>query len=291
MIQRARTRFRLLFAPGSLRTQLLSRSLLILAVLLFLIGLLQYAFMQDVICRNKAASMLSQIMSVHPDAWRLLGAGWENGDRRPPFFFVPGANLAFVDADGNYAVLSSGPGDESPPRLDEQEYLEVLRKSPEPNGGTVDGAGGIKPPGADRPLRPDVLRKKPGPDYRIVDEGGAEQLVVLHPVFDHGRPLGVVQVSTLTGPLKELLVRQLLTFSFLSLVAMLFGLLGFMPVIRRTLVPLSNMVDTAEEIDAGNLARRFPTRQGQMEIDRLAESFNGMLERLEASFKGATLSP
>jgi two-component system OmpR family sensor kinase len=45
------------------------------------------------------------------------------------------------------------------------------------------------------------------------------------------------------------------------------------------------MVNTAEQIHAGNLARRFPTRQGQMEIDRLAESFNGMLERLEASFK------
>ncbi len=44
------------------------------------------------------------------------------------------------------------------------------------------------------------------------------------------------------------------------------------------------MVNTAEQIDAGNLARRFPVRQGQLEIDSLAESFNGMLERLEASF-------
>jgi signal transduction histidine kinase len=48
--------------------------------------------------------------------------------------------------------------------------------------------------------------------------------------------------------------------------------------------PLFDIVDTAEQIDAGNLARRFPARQGQMEIDRLAESFNKMLERLETSF-------
>ncbi|MDY6825596.1 MAG: HAMP domain-containing sensor histidine kinase [Bacillota bacterium] len=48
--------------------------------------------------------------------------------------------------------------------------------------------------------------------------------------------------------------------------------------------PLFDIVDTAEQIDAGNLAKRFPSRQGQMEIDRLAESFNKMLERLETSF-------
>ena len=48
--------------------------------------------------------------------------------------------------------------------------------------------------------------------------------------------------------------------------------------------PIFDIVDTAEQIDARNLARRFPARQGQMEIDRLAESFNKMLERLEASF-------
>jgi len=42
--------------------------------------------------------------------------------------------------------------------------------------------------------------------------------------------------------------------------------------------PLFDIVDTAEQIDAGNLTKRFPSRQGQMEIDRLAESFNKMLE-------------
>jgi len=48
---------------------------------------------------------------------------------------------------------------------------------------------------------------------------------------------------------------------------------------------LSKMVDTVEQIDAGNLAERLPIDQGQEEIDRLADSFNGMLERLETSFE------
>lgn len=45
------------------------------------------------------------------------------------------------------------------------------------------------------------------------------------------------------------------------------------------------MVDTVKQIDAGNLSERFPTHQGQVEMDRLAASFNGMLERLEVSFE------
>jgi len=256
MNQTKKTRLNDFFAPHSLRFQLLSRSLLILAVLLVFIGLFQYVFMRDVVYRNKAASLQSQIMSISPAAWKELGPSMETGTMRPPLFFIPEANLAFIDAEGHYSVLSSGPGGISPPQLDTQEYLTVLKKKPRIN-------------------------------YRIIeDAGGTEQLVVLQPIpAAPGQLIGVVQVSTLTAPLKELLIRQLLTFLFLSLIAILVGVLFFLPVLKKTLVPLSNMVDTAEQIDAGNLARRFPIRQGQLEIDRLAESFNGMLDRLEASFK------
>ncbi|MCL6479485.1 MAG: HAMP domain-containing histidine kinase [Peptococcaceae bacterium] len=246
--------FKSFFAPNSLGIQLLSRSLLILAVLLALIGLLQYVFMREVVYKNKAASMQSQIMSIPPSVWQYPGTGPEGGNLRPPRFFIPETELAFIDLQGNYTVLLNKPGGIDPPRLDMRDCL-------------------------------DGLQKRPGPNYKVIDDaGGKEQLVVLQPLFERGQLIGFVQASTLTGPLKELLIRQLLVFLLLSLIAMLFGLLGFLPVLKKTLVPLFNMVDTAEQIDAGNLARRFPTRQGQMEIDRLAESFNRMLERLEASF-------
>lgn len=288
MNQKERFRLKSFFPLNSLRIQLLSRSLLILAVLLALIGLLQYVFMREVIYKNKADSLQSQIMSIPRDAWEHPGTSTENGEKRPPVFFIPGASLAFIDAEGNYSVLSNGPGNINPPKLDTQEYLNVLNKKQKPNykldnaGGN--GYGGIKPPRSDKPEYIGMLKKRSEIDYKIINDAGAEQLLVLQPVFAPGQAPGVVQVSALTSPLKELLIRQLLTFLFLSLIAMLFGLFCFLPILKRTLVPLFNMVDTAKQIDAGNLARRFPTRQGQMEIDRLAESFNGMLERLEASF-------
>lgn len=265
-----------ILALDSLRMQLLFRSLLILAILLALIGVMQYVFMRGVIYRNKATSMQSQVMSISLDAWQRPGASTEGGDVRPPRFFIPDANLAFVDVEGNYFVLSSGPDGTNPPQLDTQDYLDAMKRKTlrNPNEEESRASGNF-----------DGKMKEKQPQYKIIGSGDAEQLLVLQPVFlGHGQVYGVVQVSTLTAPLNNLLVRQLLIFLLLSLIALLFGLFGFLPLLKRTLVPLSNMVDTAEQIDAGNLARRFPTQQGQLEIDRLAESFNGMLERLEASF-------
>lgn len=261
MMRTLPARFKTAFYPESIRVQLLSRSLMILAVLLVLIGLVQYAFMKDIIYKNKASSLQSQLMSISPGSLAQLKSGQETGTEQdnqgPPFIFVPGASLAFIDPDGSYSVLANGPQGIAPPHLDEQQYLDALQPH---------------------------SRSK----YLVNRGNGSEteQLVVLQPIEgERGATLGIVQISTPTGPLKELLIRQLLIFFLLALAALSFGILVFLPVIKRTLVPLSNMVDTAAQIDAGNLDTRFPTRQGQMEIDHLAESFNGMLQRLEASFE------
>lgn len=248
-------RFRAFFARNSLRTQLLFRSLLILIVVMILIGLLQYVLMRDVIYQNKASSLQSQVMSIPMPAWQeFLNSGTIQG----PGFFIPEANLAFIDADGNFSKvpMELADGDRHPPKLSIKAYQDAL------NG-----------------------NKRPG--FQIVqDDSGQEQLVVLHRISTRdGQTLGIVQISTLTTPLKELLVRQLFVFFFLALVFVLVGGFFFLPVIRKTLVPLFNMVKTTEQIDAGNLTQRFPTNQGQLEIDRLSGSFNGMLDRLETSFE------
>ncbi|HWP97771.1 MAG TPA: ATP-binding protein [Syntrophomonadaceae bacterium] len=259
MKQKLRNGLRSFFSPDSLRVQLLSRSLLIMAILLVLIGLFQYIFMRDVIFKNKATSLQSQI--IPPPVLQHFDTIPDNDSSEPPRIFIPDASLVFIDASGNYSVLSYGPDNINPPRLDTQEYLAAMDNQ------------------SSKPAHPSL-------DYRVIDSGGEEQLVVIKSLADGpGHMQGVIQLSTPTAPLKELLIGQLLMFFFLALIALLFGLLGFLPVLKKTLVPLSNMVDTAEQIDAGNLDMRFTTSQGQTEIDRLAESFNGMMSRLEASFE------
>lgn len=250
------TRLKEIFNPQSLLIQLLSRSLLILAVILLLVGSIQYFFMRDLIYQNKASSLENQFKSFPPPAWGISDYPKREDDEPPPHIFMPETSLVFIDLQADYKVISDGPENISPPQLSREEYKSKLKSS-----------------------------EKRRADYQLINAGGTEQLVVFKTVYSYpGKKVGLLQISTPTAHMKELLRHQMLGFLFLALLALMGGLLVYLPVIRRTLAPLSRMVDTAEQIDAGNLDRRFPIRQGQAEIDHLADSCNGMLERLETSF-------
>lgn len=240
----------------SLKFEFLSRSLMILTILLALIGTLQYIFMQAVIYRNQATSIQSQIMSVPPHVWEELLNQGNNETPPPPMLLLPEMRLALIDEKGNYLELENLPNGTEPVKLKKQDYLELLQKPP-------------------------------GSNYSVVDSAkDGQQLVVLQPIPNGlANVRGVIQASVSTSSIRELLFGQLLTFLGLAVLALLFGYLFFLPVLQRTFIPLFRLVETAEQIDAGNLDWRFSANHGQLEIARLAESFNGMLERLEASFK------
>ena len=253
---------------NSLRFQLLSRSLLLMAVILLIIGLFQYVLMREFVYQNKASSIQDQIQSVPPDAWgQMLGSadtglGNEsnenpaNGFNRRPFLLSPDSTIAFVDGKGEVSVILNSPMNIGiPPKLAEQDYQAAMYSKHKLN-------------------------------YKVVNQTeGGEQLLVLQTIGGKGHLEGLIQVSVSTKPLKDMLIRELLIFLSLSLLALIGGMLAFIPVLRKTLVPLSKIVDTVEQINVGNLAERLPVEQGQMEVDRLAVSFNGMLERLESSFE------
>lgn len=241
--------------PNSLRVQLLARSLLVLAVLLVLVGILQYGIMKDLIYRDKAQTLRSIAMSVPPLHMNPFGRE-NNGDFADrPRVFLGDASLAYIDDEGSFSVVTQARDGSDPPHLSLKHYQTALKS------GRAEG-------------------------YIITNAGGSEQMVVLHHTRDpFGFTQGLIEISTPTEPLNSLLRSQLLDYLLLALLALVVGFLTYLPVMRKTLDPLSNMVETAEQIDAGNLSRRFPTEQGQVEIDGLAESFNGMLERLQASFE------
>ncbi|TXK82650.1 HAMP domain-containing sensor histidine kinase [Paenibacillus sp. N3.4] len=275
-----RGRFSENFVTGSLKFQLLSRSLLIMSVLLLLIGVFQYIFMQQFLYKNKAETIRNQLATLPPNTWQRAGASPDrglnpfiprrdtnrdtnrtdnlNGNGEYPRIFVPDLSIALIDREGNYKLLSTE-GGASPFQLSKEEYQQLLKS-----------------------------KERPG-DKVLKDKDGNSQLIVFHQFG--GNPdraqgfQGIIQANTSTKQLQDVLLQQLSIFLLLSMLALIGGLLGFLPVLRRTLVPLSNMVDTVKQIDAGSLGERFPAHQGQVEIDRLATSFNSMLERLEFSFE------
>ncbi|WP_035101617.1 sensor histidine kinase [Aneurinibacillus terranovensis] len=251
-----RDRLRRFFMPHSLRLQLLFRSFFILSVLLLLVGIFQYVLMRHFLYVNKADSMRNQMRSIPYPVWEQIGENWKIVSLPSLFpLYNPASTAAFVDTDGNVYDLFENLDHPPVPRLPAQTYEDVLNQ----DGKSL--------------------------NYNIVkDASGESQLVVLQPIGIHGAPLGIVQLSTLVRPLQDVLVRELVTYVSLSLAALIVGLFAFLPTLQRTLIPLSHIVDTVEQINAGNLDERLPTDQGQIEIDRLSTSFNGMLERLESSF-------
>ncbi|MBB6735033.1 sensor histidine kinase [Cohnella zeiphila] len=272
--------------PGSLRFQLLSRSLMLMAALLLLIGCLQFVLTYRFLVENKAEGIQSQVRTADKDIWaraagiagtyspgggdgdsdsrrtlpygdaRGPGEGRDGGERDVSLLFG-GASVAYIDDAGGFSSLSGGQDGEastpSAPRLSDEDYGSVL---------------------ADYP----------GGAYRVLRDGTeGRTLVVLQTVEIHGTH-GIVQVSVDLAPLILTLLRQSAIFAILAACSLIAAWLVMQPVLGRTLSPLSRLVKLVGEIDAGRLAVRFPERQGQVEIDRLSTSFNGMLARLEASF-------
>src|ERR1700730_7623943 len=101
------SRIKRFFSPLSLRYQLLSRSLFILAGLLLLIGLFQYVLMHDFIYKSKADSMIEAIKQYPPQRWeQFLGPNLVNNpnnnlsnnnpERRFPPFMLD-SPIAFID--------------------------------------------------------------------------------------------------------------------------------------------------------------------------------------------------
>lgn len=81
--------------------------------------------------------------------------------------------------------------------------------------------------------------------------------------------------------LRNLQTVLLVVFCFSMLIVMVAGSLFS----RRVLKPISNVIKDVEAIDYGTLSNRLSEGNGKDEISQLTQTFNKMLDRLEASIK------
>ncbi len=246
-------------APRSLRLQLLSRSLLILSAMLLLIGVSQFVLMSHFLYQATASKIRAEVEATQPHLWEsFLGGPQTQSDQDEhketgggPFFSLNVASIAFINSNYSFRTL-----DGSPPVLDKKEYLDAFAKRP-----TMSAY--------------DMAR----------DSSGRVQLLVIVPIqASEDGPRGLIQVGTYIRPTEHVLSELLVVFVALAVSSLLIGLLLFLPILRRTLVPLSNMIDTVQRINAGNLEERVEDNHEQLEIEQLSTAFNAMLDRLETSF-------
>ncbi|MGE7883523.1 sensor histidine kinase [Bacillus sp. NPDC094077] len=257
--------------PRSLRRQLLTRTLLILSLILLSIGFLQFWVMKDFLYKNEAETLRAKMMSLPPDI-DLLPFNSENEEKkypdpnRPRFLFSKDISFAIIGQAGDFKDFAESTGLSSP-KLLSKEYEKILEQ----------------------------FSNRKQVTYKVVrNKEGIEQLIVFKPIpgipngsngdFNQA-PNRILQIGTDTAPLRDILFQQLLTFIVLSVLALLIGLALYLPVLKNTLIPLSNIVSAVKNTNAGNLADRLPTHQGQEEIDQLASAYNDMLKRLETAFQ------
>lgn len=114
---------------------------------------------------------------------------------------------------------------------------------------------------------------------------GAEPIrVFTMPIVRNGRVVDIVQVGTSVRRAEALLDRYLHTLLVLIPLGVGLAALGGAVIARVALRPVDEMTRTARRITAEDLSRRVERPGTGDEMERLAETLNGMLARLEAAF-------
>jgi heavy metal sensor kinase len=121
--------------------------------------------------------------------------------------------------------------------------------------------------------------------FETVDYGERYPVRVLTwPVIDSGRLVGVVRVGMSRMNVAKTLSRLLLVMAALFPLALALAAGGGWLAARRALSPVDRMTRTARRIRAGRLSDRLEKSGTGDELDRLADTLNEMLGRLETAF-------
>jgi heavy metal sensor kinase len=147
---------------------------------------------------------------------------------------------------------------------------EVERERGEPNDHGQEG-------------RPTLLDAPLGLVTVSTEETGRLRLYS-HAILDHGLRLGTFRVAEPLASVEGAQSGLRSTFLLVGGLALLLAVAAAAWVATLITRPLRRMARTASAIDAGDLTRRIDHGHGSSEVTLVAESFNHMLDRLEAGF-------
>jgi len=134
-----------------------------------------------------------------------------------------------------------------------------------------------------REARINALRGAPTLETVDLTTGEQARLLTM-PVVRGGRVVDLVQVAMPLRRTRQALIRYVETLAVLVPLGVVLSAVGGWLLARRALRPVDRMSQGALRISAEDLSRRLERRGTQDEIDRLADTLNAMLARLEAAF-------
>jgi signal transduction histidine kinase len=135
-----------------------------------------------------------------------------------------------------------------------------------------------------------------GIDAELLSEARSGRGDVSRLTSDHDQSAGVIysrlpdgSVVQLGQPLldHEMWLREFIgDVGKVSLLALFLALIAGGLIARHTLAPIRKVAATASEIPGRSLGQRVPLSGRKDEVDRLAEAFNGMLDRIDTLVQG-----
>jgi heavy metal sensor kinase len=229
---------------------------LFFAVLLFLVGF-GFRGMLVSIQENQLRDVLEEDWIALRSFFRATPGGyrWEyDPDDAQAVFILERLKRIFLLADGDGHVLELSPG-----------YRVIGPEQPPEIRRMLDDGGPVW-----------IVRSDPwGTGYMVrsglfLNDGKRRYYVAI------GRSQALHQ-----GVVRQFTVQY---FTVLPILLLIGGALGWL-LIKRLMRPLQEVVRTSEAVTGDNLSLRIPLRGAGDELDRLSDTFNRMIERLEASFR------
>ena len=160
-----------------------------------------------------------------------------------------------------------------------EEFVQIFGA----NGESIATSQNLK--GKGLPFRPDLANSAPSQFATVAISGDAAPALLGATKIDiNGQPCVVVVAASLAN-VRSIQSRLMATLLLSIPAAILLSMVGGALLARQAIEPLDRMTSTAQKISADRMNERIQLEGADIELRRLAESFNEMLERLDQSFK------
>ena len=135
------------------------------------------------------------------------------------------------------------------------------------------------------PFRPELAEAGPSAFETIANLGESSPALFGITTINVANQKYFVAIAASLSNVRNIQRRLLITLLFAVPVAILLSFLGGALLAKRATDPLERMSETAQQVSAQHLGKRIELERADVELKRLADSFNQMLERLDESFK------